>query len=153
MSKRRNKTVPSREIEVDMTPLIDVVFLLLAFFMIVAVFNQMERTAELELPLVVQAIIEKDVAQERMVVNIEADGGIVMFGQRVNMDQFRRRLRGLGPVLRRLGRQSEDSALIIRGDRDCPFEHVRQVLAAVYEQDIRKVMFAAYEAEKAGGAP
>ena len=146
----RTATSPARvsqDVSVDMTPLIDVTFLLLAFFMIISVFNQMERTAELELPIIAQALIERDVAEQRMVVNVEHDGQIVLFGQRVDMFEFRQHLRKMGPTLRALGRQTGESALIIRGDKFCPFEHIRQVLSAIYEEDIRQVMFAAYEAE------
>lgn len=153
VSARTTKAAASEEMAVDMTPLIDVTFLLLAFFMIISVFNQMERTAELELPLVVQAVIEKDVAEQRMVVNIETDGSIVMFGRRVGLEQFKEQLKGMGPVLRRLGRTGEDSSLIIRGDKLCPYENVRDVLAAVQEENIRQVMFAAYEAKETEGSP
>ena len=142
------RQAPPQEVEVDMTPLIDVTFLLLIFFMVISVFNYMERAAELELPSVVQALVQKDVAEQRMVVNIEKDGGIVLFGQDVTLDTFRDQLRRIGPGLRMLGRAAEEAPLVIRGDKDCPFEHIRHVLAAIYDENITKVMFAAYEKKR-----
>ena len=139
------RQAPSQEVDVDMTPLIDVTFLLLIFFMVISVFNHMERAAELDLPSVVQAMVQKDVAEDRMVVNIEKDGSIVLFNQDVTLDAFRDQLHRIGPALRMLGGKGEEAPLVIRGDRDCPFEHVRHILAAVYEENITKVMFAAYE--------
>jgi len=142
---RLGKRAPSQEIDVDMTPLIDVTFLLLIFFMTISVFNHMERAAELELPTVVQALVQKDVAEQRMVVNIERDGNIKLFGQDVTMDTFKAQLRKMAPALRALGSTAEEAPLVIRGDKDCPFEHIRHVLAAIYDENITKVMFAAYE--------
>lgn len=133
------------ELEIDMTPMIDVTFLLLVFFMIISVFNQMERAAELDLPTALQAIIEQDVAKERVIVNIEQDGSIVLFGQRVGLEGFRAQLEKVGPTLRQFGRVSGAAPVVIRGDKDCPFEHIRSVLAVIYDQQIDKFMFAAHE--------
>lgn len=144
---RLGRESPTQEINVDMTPLIDVTFLLLIFFMIISVFNQMERASELELPAVVQAVIQKDVAEQRMVVNIEKDGRIILFGQPVTLEGFKEQLHRLGPALRQFGREAGRSPLIIRGDRQCQFEHIRGILATMYEENIGKVMFAAYERE------
>jgi len=141
---------PQQDIGVDMTPLIDVTFLLLIFFMIISVFNQMERAAKVDLPAVVQAVIQKDVAEQRMVVNIERDGSIVLFGQPVTMAGFKEQLRRLGPALRQLGEKAGKSPLIIRADKQCPFEHIKAVLATLYEENITKIMFAGYERKPEG---
>jgi biopolymer transport protein ExbD len=131
-------------VEVNMTPLIDVTFLLLIFFMIVSVFNQMERTAKLELPEAYQAIIERDVAKERTVVNVESDGTVVMYGRRYDLEAFRGQLRALSGTLRKLGARTGEAPIVLRGDKDTPYRHIRQVISAIYEADIRRVMFAAY---------
>jgi len=133
------------DVEVAMTPLIDVTFLLLVFFMVVSAFNQMERNAELELPAAYQATIEKDVAKERMVINIEADGTIILYGKSMDVPQLRRNLKNYGPCLRALGQRTGEAPVVVRGDRDCPYREIKKVLSAVYDEGFTKVMFAAYE--------
>ena len=136
-------------LEVDMTPLIDVTFLLLVFFMMINVLNEMERTAKLELPETYQAMIE-DVAKERMIVNLEADGTIVLFGQTVTPEAFRTSLREMGPMLRRIANISGRAPIVVRGDKKCEFRHVRGVLAAISEEQFDTIMFAAYEKRQSG---
>jgi biopolymer transport protein ExbD len=132
-------------LDVDMTPLIDVVFLLLIFFMIISVFNDMERKAEVELPVGYQARIAKNVAKERMIVNIEQNGTIVLFNQDMTMSQFRQKLQKYSAGLKKLAEQSGAAPIVVRGDKECPYEHVKKVLAAIYQQRFQKIMFAAYE--------
>jgi len=135
-------------LDVDMTPLIDVTFLLMIFFMVVSVFNDMEREAKVELPATYyQAQIEKEVAKERMVINVEADGAIVLYSQRMDMPAFREALRRYAPGLRALG-ATGTAPIVLRGHKACPFRHVRDVLAAIYEEDFTKIMFAAYAREE-----
>lgn len=137
-------------VDVDMTPLIDVVFLLLIFFMIISVFNDMERQAEVELPVGFQAQITEDLAKERMVVNVEADGTIVLFNQDMNMAGFQNELQKYAAGLKKLAAKSGSAPIVVRGDRECPYEHIRGVLGAIYEQRFEKIMFAAYQEDTEG---
>jgi biopolymer transport protein ExbD len=129
----------------DMTPAIDVSFQLLIFFMIVNTYTVFERAAKLDLPVAYQAVIAKDVAKERMIINIERDGRIVVFGKRVNIGEFREHLRKMGPFLRKFGETSGQAPIVVRGDKDCEFRHVKEILAAIYDERFEKVMFAAYQ--------
>ena len=131
-------------LNVDMTPLIDVAFLLLIFFMIISVFNRMERQAELELPEAYQALIHKDIAKDRMVINVERDGRIKLFGQPATIDELRREMRRRAPMLRRYGLTAGRAPVEVRGDKKCQYRHIRGILAALYEERIDKVFFSAY---------
>jgi biopolymer transport protein ExbD len=137
-------------LDVDMTPLIDVVFLLLIFFMIISVFNNMERKADVELPVGYHAQIAKDVAKERMVINIEEDGTIVLYNQDMNMAAFRKQLSKYEAGLKKLAEKSGAAPIVVRGDQDCPYEHVKKVLGAIYDERFKKIMFAAYEKKQEG---
>ncbi len=145
--KKRRGAAPA--VDVDMTPMIDVVFLLIIFFMIVATFNQMERDAVKELPVSrFQATIQPDITRERMVVNILEDGTISLFGQAYGIEGFRRQLDAYRPALERIGRETDMAPIILRGHRGAQYGVVRQVLSAIYEQDFRRIMFAAHEFEE-----
>ena len=132
-------------LEVDMTPLIDVVFLLLIFFMLVSVFNEMEREAKVELPDAYQVLFDEDIAKERTIVNVETDGRIVMYGQAHTVDQFKARLAKIAALLRSWGSRTGEAPIVLRGHKDCEYRHIQAVIGAVYDAGIEKIMFAAYQ--------
>lgn len=137
-------------LDVDMTPLIDVVFLLLIFFMIISVFNDMERSAEVELPAAYQAQIQQDVAKERMIINIEKDGTIVLYNQDMNMAGFKRQLKKYKPGLQTLAKKTGSAPIVVRGHKECPYRHIKGVLGAIYDEAFEKIMFAAYQKKQSG---
>lgn len=135
-------------LDVDMTPLIDVTFLLLIFFMVISAFNEMERTAELELPQAFQAMIEEEAARERMIINVEEDGQLVAFNQYVSMERFEDQLEKYAAGLKRMQERTGEAPILIRGDKNAEYRHVRRVIGAVYDHEFEKVMFAAYQREQ-----
>ena len=73
-----SKHDPETEMEMDMTPMIDVVFLLIIFFMIITDLTQKDLE-ELELPVAVQAVKDKpDPDRVRPILNIGWDGEIIV---------------------------------------------------------------------------
>ena len=131
--------------DMDITPMIDVTFLLMVFFMLVSAFNEMEREAVLELPEAYQALVKEDVAQGRTVVNIENDGSIIVFGKTMSIEQFHAQLLKRAAFLAKLGNVTGHAPIVLRGDKGVKFEYVREVIGAVYDARITKVMFAAYQ--------
>ncbi len=147
--RRKDHSEAKTDIEIDMTPLIDVVFLLIIFFMIVSTFNQMERDAVKELPVSrFQAAVEPDITKDRMVVNILEDGTISLYGQPYTVEGFREQLARYRPALQRIGRETDRAPIIIRGHRNARYEVISQVLRSIYEYDFRNIMFAAHEPRK-----
>lgn len=76
----------SRTIEVEITPMIDVVFLLIIFFMVAAQFARITR-AELDLP---QEKGEQEQAAEEagLVINLLADGSIEVAERAVGIEEL-----------------------------------------------------------------
>ena len=135
-------------LDVNMTPLIDVTFLLLIFFMIISIFNKMESMAELELPKAFQAQIMEGMQEGRLVVNVEGDGQIVVFAQRMGVAGFRRMLQKHVDALQQLAKKSGEAAIVIRGDQDTVYEDIKQVIDIVKDYGFRRIMFAAYQMEE-----
>jgi len=127
-------------LEVDMTPLIDIVFLLLIFFMVVSSFKDMERKAKVELPAAYGVIIEDQVDQGRLIINVEEDGAIVVYQQKMKLAQLQREL-----VNYRRGRAAERATIIVRGHQKCLYEDIKEVLSSIYDAGFEKIMFAAYQ--------
>lgn len=110
--------LPESEADVDgpnMTPVIDVVFLLLIFFLCATRFDQEERELPTKLPVVLQAEPLSMKPQE-LVVNVSRDGNYVVLQQTLDEDQLAALLAEAG--LRNPGTQ----AVQIRGDAESPWE-------------------------------
>jgi len=107
----------SDEPEVNLTPLIDVVFILLIFFMVSTTF-QKESEINIELPEASGKPAEERKASLEIV--IDADGHYFIDGQQVvntELDTLKRAVR------KYLGERSE-MPVIIRADRKTPYESV-----------------------------
>jgi biopolymer transport protein ExbD len=73
-----NKHKPETEMEMNMTPMIDVVFLLIIFFMIITDMTQQELE-DLELPVATEAVEDKpDPEDIRPILNVMHDGRIIV---------------------------------------------------------------------------
>jgi biopolymer transport protein ExbD len=106
----------------NLTSMIDVLFLLIIFFMVGTKFIESEKQIELKLPQVSsqQAL---SAAPEKKVVNVYRDGQITLDRQDVTLGELSTRLEAAHSQYRALG-------VMVRGDAQTPFERVANVLAA-----------------------
>lgn len=120
---------------VNMTPMIDVVFLLIIFFLVSSHLARQE--SQMPLPLPTANSGEKmDVGHPRVVVNIRGDGTLFLSGRAVGPDELERRLQ----VQR--AQEGAELEVRIRSDRGVPFQFVQPILLAVAKSDIQQVTFA-----------
>lgn len=141
-SKASRDTQPA--VDVDMTPLIDITFLLLVFFMVINVMQDLERMAVKELPIAYQAEVEPDVSENRMLINIQKNGTIVIYNQKTNIAGLKRKLNVYTGALKKIMKQTGSAPIVVRGHKDVHYKHVKGVLGAIYEAGIKKIMFAAF---------
>lgn len=106
----------------NLTPMIDIVFLLIIFFMVGTKFTEMERQIELELPSTKLVGALTAPPRER-VVNVYSDNTIMMDRKSFTVDQ-------LMVELRRAHDEYNEMSVVIRGDADGRYENVTDVLAA-----------------------
>ena len=99
----------------SMTPLIDVVFLLLIFFLVASRLSQEDRELDIPLPSAANAMPMTAEPQE-MIVNIDEHGAIFVDSQYLQQEQFEELLRSA--VLNNPLGQS----VIIRADRRVPVQ-------------------------------
>ena len=97
----------------SIAPLIDVVFLLLIFFLVTSRFEKQERELDLELPEASQSVPITETPSE-IVVNLGVDGQLVIDGS----------IRGLDELEKILAQASANNPLpqtvLIRSDRRAP---------------------------------
>lgn len=104
----------------DMTPIIDMVFLLLIFFLVATTFQQDERELNVALP-VAKAAGPISANLRALVVNVDAAGAIVVSGRRVQPDDLR-------AIVREAVAANPQQKVTIRGDRRVRYESVVRVL-------------------------
>ncbi len=116
------------QVSLDLTPMIDVVFLLIIFFMVATSFSEMERNIELELPEVASAAALTAAPKQR-VVSVQAEGHIRLDGDNVSLTELTQRLSAARS-------EYPELSVVIRGDGACAFQHVAASLAACKEAHI-----------------
>ncbi len=107
---------------VNLTPLIDVLFLLIIFFMVGTKFIDSERQIELKLPQVKPGDALA-AAPEKKVINVYRDGQITLDGKSVSLESLTEQLTAARSQYRALG-------VMVRGDGAASFERVAHVLTA-----------------------
>jgi biopolymer transport protein ExbD len=101
----------------SITPLIDVVFLLLIFFLVSSRFSEEERELDLNLPSVTEAL-PASAQPDELVVNVDAQGRYFIdggFRQVEQVEQILRRAKTNNPLTQ---------TVVIRADKDAKWEPV-----------------------------
>ena len=124
-----------REMRVNMTPMIDVVFLLIIFFLVSSHLARQESQLPLPLPTAESGQETTDSGRDRVVVNVTAEGSLKLSGRDVSTDELSRRLANEVAGSREL-------EVRIRSDRNVPFQHIQPVLRAVSGSGVSNVTFA-----------
>ena len=134
------RTIAS-EASINMTPMIDVVFQLIIFFLVTSHFARQEAHLPLPLPAAdsAKAIAEDD--QPRLVINVTADGTLLFSGRALAPAELQQRL---GERITELGKDTE---VRIRADRSVPYRHIEPVLLACARAGIWNVNYAVYRRE------
>ena len=108
---RKNR---SRAPQLALTSMLDVIFLLLCFFVTVSVFSQWESEITIKLPSASTAE-EPDRLPGEIIVNLDKGGKVTVNGKTLGLDDLRDRLA-------RVAKFYPDQAVIIRADKDVRYE-------------------------------
>lgn len=110
------------ELQLNLTPLIDVVFLLLIFFMVSTSFKK-ENKLSINLPEANGEVMESNI--ESIDINVNSEGIIFVNGQGLANQQ-------LDTIGAAIGLASSDTSLpvIISADKKAPYESVVKVMEA-----------------------
>jgi len=124
---------------INMTPMIDVTFLLIIFFLLSSRLAQQETQLELDLPMATTASQAVNQERPRLSVNVSTDGRVMLGSTATTPQEMSQRLR----IERdRLGSNLE---VRIRADRSVPYGAVEPILLACAEAGIWNVAFAVTE--------
>jgi biopolymer transport protein ExbD len=110
----------SEGVSIDLTPIIDMVFLLLIFFLVATTFHQTEREMQIALPHAASA--GPITAQLReLVINVTADGRLIVNGSDVTDDELR-------AMVEQAVALNAQQKVTVRGDRDASYGDIVRAL-------------------------
>lgn len=131
MKSRRRHT--EENVSFQITPMIDMTFLLLIFFMVTTRLSEEQRRMEIRLPVASAAVKPADLS-DRDIINIDAEGRFFVGERRLTREELetylRARLRAHPPL-----------RLYVRADRDMPYEQTRELMRMAAEAGALDVIF------------
>jgi len=113
----------SQGASIELTPIIDMVFLLLIFFLAATTFQQTEREMQIALP---EAASGGPISMSlrEIVVNIDAEGRFFVSGQEMDADSLR-------SVVTQAIEQNPEQKVTVRGDRDASYASIARALDVI----------------------
>ncbi len=131
---RHDRASDDEDLGINMTPMIDCVFLLLIFFLAATTFASEEVELDLRLPQAKSGQAGK--GDKPMVVNLLADSSIRVDGRAVTLEALKQKLAAAG-------QRNPEQTVLVRGDEKAQFGIGVQVLDLCRIAKIKKVDFAA----------
>jgi biopolymer transport protein TolR len=126
--RRRNENGNKPLAEINVTPLVDVVLVLLIIFMVTAPMLQMG--IDVNLPRVKAKSI--NVSEEKLVLTINGK-------QEIYINEFKTTLPDLSAKLESIFKSRTDRELFMRADKEVPYGYVVQVMSEVRKAGIDKL--------------
>lgn len=122
-----------------MAPMIDMVFLLLVFFMTVSSMSQAGHRVELELPESTSGETPKDLSN-RVMLSVQKDGTYYLGGELVLVEE-------LGTRLESMRDRFPEMKLRIRADKGTAFSDVKKAMTAATEAGISDYLYGTLQGE------
>ncbi len=119
--------------------MIDMVFLLLVFFMCVSSMSQAGHRVELDLPESTASETPKDLSN-RVILSVQAEGVYYLGGAQVDSDELEERLDALRT-------RFPEIKLRIRADRETHYQHVKFAMKAAASAGISDYLYGTLQAE------
>ncbi|QDU25760.1 Biopolymer transport protein ExbD [Anatilimnocola aggregata] len=117
--------------QINLTPMVDIIFQLIIFFMVGSRFTEMDKKVDVSVPQVANAA-QLPTAPTRYVVNVHRDGNITFNNQPVTLQSLTQELK--------TARQTKtDLNVVVRGDADGPLQNVAAVLTACRQAGVADV--------------
>ena len=122
--------------ELNMTPMIDVVFLLITFFMVVTEITRQDEIEDLVLPDVQASKPDDNPDPSRLVINITRNGTIYVGGSARSDKWVFDALAVEARLGRSLGSKVSDRVVLVKADEGVEFKHIRKIMAWCVQRDI-----------------
>jgi len=112
----RFRKADEEEFRPELTPLVDVVFQLIIFFMVSTVFVEFSQQMDIETPEVQGSLVQDQI--KRLTIEITRDEKVFLEGKELALDKIAEHLAG----------HSNAGSVLIRADKRLPYGIVMQVM-------------------------
>lgn len=130
----------------QLAPMLDVVFLLLIFFIVTQTFSLTEQDLDVKVPSAEKGEKNESRSINEIILNVRKDGTVT-----INREVFS--LESLGPKMRRMAFAGGDKTpVLIRGDADCSYQDIVNVIDVCLKERIYNLRFSTRKPRPAGEA-
>ena len=129
----------------NITPMIDVVFLLIIFFLVASYFVRSEHSREVALPDAQRGNPDDPTSEYRLTITVERDGKLSVAGNHVSEETVNERIRELqasATAAASNGLKLPRPEVRIRSDRDAQYAEIRKVVEQCAASGIQSIRFA-----------
>lgn len=134
-------TAARAEASVQMAPLIDIVFLLICFYLLVAQLITTQSDPAVQLPTMTSPLAATEQPAE-VVVNLREDGTVLVNNQPLSLDALRAMLSAS------LADSDQPLRVVIRPDRRQRYQRLGEILAICRELNVAQVILRAQGGER-----
>lgn len=145
-SHKKRSNVDDQELRVDMSPMIDMVFLLLIFFIVNATAIIVQTDPEVLPPIAKNSDKQKD-GRGRIVINVWEDGTFTS-EQLVRLPDKQSIVEVVKLAKAKIDNEGLVPKLHLRGDQDTMFKYSRTAISAAAEAGVTQVVFAVYQTHR-----
>lgn len=144
---RAKREMPEEEPEFQIAPMIDILLVLLVFFMAIASTQVLQTNEDVRLPVAKEGKEPGDELDGRVTVNIlwtelNNSGSIEISGKTFQSGAE------VQPVLAEAVRNNPDAQILIRADKQVRYEYLRGILKAAGGAGVRNVTFSVVNREE-----
>ncbi|MDA7505919.1 biopolymer transporter ExbD [Akkermansiaceae bacterium] len=144
----RIRDVSQPPVSFQLAPMIDIVFLLLIFFLVTYQITEQEKDSQVAVPTSTEGSQVARVANE-IIINITQEGGITISGETYTKEELRAKLERIVAAAETAGQGSADQQPVrLRGDAETSWQTMTEVMDEVLKAGIWNIRFASRDAPK-----
>ena len=118
-----------RKVRIEMLPLIDIVFLLLVFFIYAMLSMAVHRGLPVVLPTSTTAKIEKGLV---LSITVKSDGAIYVDKEPVSLESLKH-------ILKRKSQETDDAGVLLFADRNLPYQALFRVMDQIRKAGLHRI--------------
>lgn len=130
------------DVGIDMTPMIDVVFQLIIFFITAVDMESKAVDAKIQMAMSPHGPVEETKDPRTVTIDVAPNGAISIMQTPINQEQL------YGILVKAVNESGQSTPIVIRGDASTPHEYIKAVMDTCGRAKLWKLRFAALK-EKA----
>jgi biopolymer transport protein ExbD len=143
-NKAATRTPPEEDPEFQIAPMIDILLVLMVFFMSITTTEVLQSNQQVVLPVAKDAKAPPPGLTGMLTVNVVSKLGI-----KIDVDNVTREMSELGRLAKDkvASLRGDELKVLIRADRDTPYSAIKEVMRAVAVNGVRDVTFSVTDKE------